>query len=388
MTIGIVGNYGNDNQGDDAILEGILVQLDETYKINREEIIVFSNKPDQIEQKHGVQSFPLFQKRKSDPMKLIATVIKNKPIIKKLDLLIIGGGGILMDLYKNGPIIIGMYGWLARLTKTPVVIYGAGAGPISSFAGKQILKSLGNMAKLVTVRDPKSKDLLQSIGVKEPIYVISDPAFYVKPPNETEEKKEGFQIGVTAVPFYNKSYWPVEDRKKYTDYINGMAHNLDSLLHANPSAGVNFFSTKHPFDTEVTKDIKELMVYKDRCTLVDQGINYREILNLVNKQDLVIGTRLHSLILSLVAHTPIIAVAYHHKVQDFMDMIDCSEFVLPIDRLNQRDDLFLNLYHKLDKDWNVALQRFTAIADRMRGKQSNGAELLKRIYKRRDKKAV
>ncbi|MGY0691401.1 hypothetical protein ACW2QC_01255 [Virgibacillus sp. FSP13] len=42
MTIGIVGNYGNNNQGDEAILEGILVQIEDAYHMERKDMIVFS----------------------------------------------------------------------------------------------------------------------------------------------------------------------------------------------------------------------------------------------------------------------------------------------------------------------------------------------------------
>ncbi|SES88514.1 polysaccharide pyruvyl transferase CsaB [Oceanobacillus limi] len=389
MAIGIVGNYGNDNEGDEAILEGVIVQLEEAYEIERKEIVVFSNNPEQISNKHGVQSVELFQKKKSDPMKFLATVIHNKPIIRDLDLLIIGGGGILMDLYRNGAIIYGMYGWLAKLTNTPYVIYGAGAGPISTLLGRTILKSLGNSANLITVRDPKSKALLESIGVKKPIHVISDPAFFVKAPKPIANKLDKLQIGVTAVPYYNINYWPVEDKSKYNHYINGMATNLDNLLREYPNAKVNFFSTKHPYDTEVTKDIRELMRYKGRSVVYEEemklekkGMNHKEILQFIGEQDIVIGTRLHSLILSLVTNIPIIAISYHQKVKDFMDSIDCSDLVIPIDELSEREDFFLKTYMEMEKDWSETVKKFETITNNVKNKSPKGMDLVKTVYKR------
>ena len=64
MKIGIVGNYGNDNNGDEAILLGILQQLLDTFPIKNKDITVFSNNPTQTEKRFGVNSYPLYYKEK------------------------------------------------------------------------------------------------------------------------------------------------------------------------------------------------------------------------------------------------------------------------------------------------------------------------------------
>src|SRR5699024_132105 len=188
------------------------------------------------------------------PTTLVATVLKHRPVIRELDLLIIGGGGILMDLYVHSLVLFGMYGKIAQYTKTPYVIYGAGAGPIQTLKGKIILRSLVNHAEMVTVRDEASKNVLQSIGVKREIIAIADPAFYLTPPlmEKKEEPRKTIHIGVTAVPYYHANYWPSEDRKKYNNYVTGMARNLERLLDKDPRIRVTFFSTKHPQDTAVS----------------------------------------------------------------------------------------------------------------------------------------
>lgn len=393
MTIGIVGNYGNDNEGDEAILEGVINQVLDAFPIERDEIIVFSNNPALINEKHGVQSVELFQKRISDPMKFFATVKHNKPIIEKLDLLIIGGGGILMDLYRNNPIVYGMYAYMARKANTSYVIFGAGAGPITTLMGRTLLRYIGNGAKLVAVRDPKSKELLESIGVKKDIHVIADPAFFIEPPEEKETKHEGLQIGVTAVPYFNRIYWPTEDKEKYTHYIEGMAKNLDAILEKFPSATINFFSTKHPYDTESTKDIQKAMQYKDRSSIQEEGLQegekgmkHREILEFLGEQDLIIGTRLHSVILALVAHKPVIAVSYHQKVKDVMDSNGCHDFVVPIESIHTDEEYFLRILEKMDENWEDTYMRFKTVTDNIKFNTVKGMDLVKEVYSGQDNK--
>lgn len=388
MAVGIVGNYGNNNQGDEAILEGILIQLEKVYHIDRAEIIVFSNKPAQTRAKYGVQSVKLYYKNKSAPMTLITTMFKNRAIIRKLDLLLVGGGGIFMDLYGREAFLFGMYGWLAKFSKTPVVLYGVGAGPILTRNGKVILRSLAHLSKLVTVRDPKSKKLLQSIGVKSPIHVIGDPAFQIVNPNEVFQKSDKLQIGVTAVPYHHGSYWPEENMEIYRDYIEGMAKNLDKLLTEYPDAEVNFFATKHPQDSNVTEEIKGLMDCNTRCTVRDERLSHQDIVQFASRQDIVIGTRLHSLILALVTNTPIIAVSYHHKVRDFMDMIECGEYTIPIEKLNEDDEFFYRSYKRMEANWNDTVKRFETISHTMKTMSFKGMDLVKDAFQSNKKDKI
>lgn len=381
MAIGIVGNYGNNNQGDEAILEGILIQLKEVYHVERKDIIVFSNQPKQTSEKYGVRSVKLYYRNKIAPLTLFTTMFKNKSVIRDLDMLLIGGGGIFMDLYGREAFLFGMYGWLGKLSRTPVVLYGVGAGPILTRIGKVILRSLAHLSKLVTVRDPKSKVLLESIGVKSQVHVIGDPAFQVKSPKKAEKRrKAGLQIGVTAVPFHHNSYWPNEDVKKYRNYIEGMAQSLDRLLENYPDATINFFATKHPQDITVSEEIMALMAYKDQCTICDDNLNHEEIVALAGEQDLVIGTRLHSLILALITNTPIIAISYHHKVQDFMDMIECGEYSIPIHELNDNADFFYESYQKIAHSWQDTRNQFEAISISMKHMALKGMELVKDTF--------
>ncbi|MEQ6390984.1 polysaccharide pyruvyl transferase family protein [Bacillaceae bacterium S4-13-58] len=374
MTIGIVGNYGNNNKGDEAILEGILLQLQKVFKVSRDEIIVFSNQPDQTSKSYGVKSERLYHKKKSAYLTMLSTMRANYSTIKKLDMLIVGGGGIFMDLYGREAFLFGMYGWLAKLSRTPVVLYGA--GPILTKVGKILLRSLANLSEIVTVRDPKSKELLKSIGVKSEIHVIGDPAFEVPMPATTQKRERPLQIGVTAVPFHHGSYWPEENVEMYQNYVLGMARNLDALVEKYPDVQINFFSTKYPQDVWVSEEVKSKMTHSDHCRVQNKVFYPEDIVKFTAEQDIVIGTRLHSLILALVSETPVIAVAYHHKVKDFMDMIGSNDHVIVIDQLNKEDDFFVCCYEQMANDWPATLERYQTIANTMKHKAHQGMVLV------------
>ncbi len=374
MKIGIVGNYGNDNNGDEAILLSIIRQLQKAFDIETKNITVFSNNPKQTAEHYGVQSYPLYYKNGNAVKTFLKTYRENVEVVKTLDFVVIGGGGILMDLYKREAPLYGSYAMMAKNTRVPYVVYGCGAGPLNTGLGKWFIRYMAKHAQNISVRDPKSQQLLKQIGVKRDVHVIGDPAFSL------EIERAGYgetpkKVGVTAVPYYNASYWPTGDETLYNNYIDGMAKNLDRLIEEF-NVDITFFATKYPQDADVTKDIQRKMKYTSNTSIIDENLKPQKILDLSATFDVLIGTRLHSLILATDAKTPIIGVSYHTKVNDFLQMAGLGEYSLPIDSLHNSDDQFTQLITKMNGDWQGAINLASSTNDDFKAKSSLGLKLL------------
>lgn len=349
MKIGIVGNYGNDNNGDEAILLSIISQVTSVFQVPSDVITVFSNNPRQTAERYQVMSAPLYYKKGNAVKTFAATFKKNKKIVQTFDLLIIGGGGILMDLYKREAPLYGSYAIMAKTSGVPYVVYGCGAGPLSSSLGKWFIRYMSKHAHSISVRDPESAQLLKSIGVEKSVDVMGDPAFSLKKEREVTAERP-LKIGVTAVPYYHAGYWPESKEDIYQLYIEGMAKNLDALAAKEP-VEITFFATKFPQDADVTKDIQALMKESARTKVIDSNLLPQDLLDITASQDLIIGTRLHSLILATCTATPIIAICYHHKVTDFMKLANLSHVAIPIGELHESVDHVSKAYESLTVDW-------------------------------------
>lgn len=354
MKIGIVGNYGNDNNGDEAILLSIIEQLLSTFSIKSKDITVFSNNPAQTAERYGVDSYPLYYKNGNAVKTFIKTYKLNKKYVASFDLLVIGGGGILMDLYKREAPLYGSYAMMAKHSGTSYVVYGCGAGPLNTSLGKWFINYMCKHADSVSVRDPQSKQLLESIGVKKSVTVIGDPAFTLKREGKVHAVVPR-KIGVTAVPYYNANYWPEGNEEKYDAYISSMARNLDNLS-AEREVEITFFATKYPQDAAVTKDILAKMTSKDNVLIIDRNLPPQDILDITKEQDIVIGTRLHSLILATDTQTPIIAVSYHKKVNDFMQLANLGEYCFSMDAVEHDETLFAGAFSKMAQDWEETVE--------------------------------
>ncbi len=351
MKIGIVGNYGNNNNGDEAILLGLIKQVTSTLHIDTNQITVFSNNPEQTSKRYGVESYPLYYRTGNPATTFLKTYKMNKKIVQTFDMLIIGGGGILMDLYKREAPLYGSYAMMAQRSNVPYAIYACGAGPLHTKLGKWFIRQMSMKANYVSVRDPESAALLYSLGIEKNIRVFGDPAFYLRRENTPQKSDKPKKIGVTAVPYYNKDYWPEGNEELYQNYIEGMARNLDALAEENEDVEITFFATKFPQDANVTKDIQRLMQHRDKTMIIDENLLPEDILDVVEKQDVVIGTRLHSLILSLCTSTPIIAISYHHKVKDFMDHVGLSAFNVPMEQLHENNEFFAEAFGEMKLNW-------------------------------------
>jgi polysaccharide pyruvyl transferase CsaB len=376
MKIGIIGNYGHDNNGDEAILTGILKQLTEELSVHKDHIVIFSNNPENTRKRYGIESVRLLHKKENLVSSITATLRASYPIMKKLDLLIIGGGGLLMDMYKRDAPLYATLGILGHYAGCKVVIYGVGAGPIRTKVGAFFIKQLLKKADQISVRDADSKTLLESIGVKKDIHIIGDPALFLTTSDKKKASSSIQKVAVTAVPYYSSRYWPTSDDEKYSQYISGMARNLDELIQEK-GVTVTFFSTKYPQDVQVTKDIVSLMKYKNQTTIIDKNIYPDEIISLCASHDLVIGTRLHSLILGIVAKTPIIGIGYHPKVRHFLSMIGQLDYYLEIDQLSKNPNRIATIVERMESQWLEIQNDIDAIAHRMKQEAAKGIELLK-----------
>ncbi|MFJ7736008.1 polysaccharide pyruvyl transferase family protein [Lysinibacillus sp. NPDC097287] len=380
MKIGIVGNYGNDNNGDESILFGILQQVKQTFSVTNEDITVFSNNTQQTSERYGVHSYPLYYKKGNLYKTFIHTFRNNKEYVSNFDLLIIGGGGILMDFYRREAHLYLTYAMMAKQCNIPYIIYGCGAGPLDTLSGKISIRLMCRYAANISVRDPQSKQLLQSIGVKKPIEVIGDPAFTLKMDRESYSEKP-MNIGVSAVPYYNANYWPEGDVIKYEKYITSMAKNLDNVI-ANQNVNITFFATKFPQDVTVTKDIQKKMQFSQQTSIIDENLVPERLLEVTGALDIVIGTRLHSLILATNSETPIIAVSYHTKVQDFMSFVDASDRCLQMQDLQDDEGALSDIVGRLSSNWQQSIAETKQIATHVHQEAMHGQELMKKAVTR------
>ena len=164
--VGISGSYGGLNLGDEAILQSIIAQLRSSLDV---EITVFTRNASDTSVRHHVDKV-------IEVRNLTRTEIA--PEIERLNLLILGGGGIFFD--KEIDLFLRELE-IANQTNVASMVYAVGTGPLNNDNSRKKVKDVLSNVNVITVRSKEDKKILEDIDVKHEITVTADPAFLLNP---------------------------------------------------------------------------------------------------------------------------------------------------------------------------------------------------------------
>lgn len=288
------GYFGFKNFGDEAILSVLINKLQQ----DKHRITVISSDP-----KYTIQSY-----------KHIRSVYTFKipdiiGAISKSDILISGGGSLLQDVTSLKSLIYYLFIiFIALLLRKKVIIFAQGIGPINNPIGQFITKSILRHCDYVSVRDDKSKALMDKWGIKADL--LCDPIFSTK--INTSNKEE-----IVAVQLRNF-------RTMSEDFIDRLAQKVSKEF---PDKSIEIYSFQDSIDLEVCQRFQKAikMLNSDIKTTLYSNLTNEEIISKISRAKYTIAMRFHAIIIGLIANSKILAINYDIKVEKL-----AKEFNLPI----------------------------------------------------------
>jgi hypothetical protein len=387
MTLGtknilIAGYYGFHNIGDEAILQAMLDQ----FRADRATLTftVISGDPAHTQATYAVNAVHW-----QDVPALSAA-------IKKCDLVVLGGGGLLQEYwdYKPEQLLtphhhsLSFYGGipvLAALHRKPVVLYALGIGPLFTKPGKELVRLMANQASLVAVRDLESKDLLQSLGVDvDKTRLTIDPAFGLQP--QTDSSASIFAqlnipsdshplIGVClrnwSIGFASNA-WKLELAQALDQFIT--SHNARVVFIPFQSLP----SDPLQDDIAIARSIVANMKQAGRAHIIPSVHLPSITAGLISQCDLLVGMRLHSLIFALQAAVPVVALSYDPKIDNLLKQCGLEEYLTPIQELSGQNLLALlgRVHHEKDRLQNILRKQAQARQTELAGLSQTVLHLL------------
>ncbi|MGC4895389.1 polysaccharide pyruvyl transferase family protein [Micromonospora sp. DT31] len=302
LTIGVLGSYGGRNLGDEAILTGLLDDL-RRHEPNAR-IIVFSRNP-----AHTALAHPDVE---AVPWEGVSRVDSSQ-VLHQLDLLVLGGGGILYDKEARRYLRVVR---VAQERGLPLLTYAVGVGPLTDPLDTGMVRETLAQAVEVTVRDQESRMVLEEAGLLNPITVTGDPAFLLTPEEFPAQwlRDEGVPSGARLVGLSVREPGRAAERLDVDGYHRLLAQIGDFLVHR-IDADVLFVPMERD-DIRHSHGVLSHMIAADRGRILHGDYRPAQILGLMRHFDLAVGMRLHFLIFAAMMGTPFLPLPYAGKVFD------------------------------------------------------------------------
>jgi len=330
--VGISGSYGGLNLGDEAILEVIVTELRRALPV---EITVFSRRPEDTLTRHRVErAVPVREMSRDEVL----------PEIERLDLFILGGGGILFDaeahLYLREVV-------LAQERQVPVMVYAVSAGPLRDPAAQKLTQTCLSRATAVTVRERRALQVLEEVGVHRDIEVTADPALLLQPeplpPDAlTREGLEGRRLVGVSVREPGAAAPDIDESHYHALLANAADYMVDRL-----DADLVFVPMERKvLDTQHCHAVVAQMAHAQRATVLKGEYSSGQMLTIIGHFAFAVGMRLHFLIFAALQRVPFVALPYASKVTGFLDALEMP--MPPLQQVNAG-----RLIAHIDRSWDL-----------------------------------
>ncbi len=291
------GYYGFDNLGDDALLAIIVAQLRTRYP--HATIDALSATPDVTAHELGIAATPRWDQ----------SAIRDA--VAEADVVLSGGGGLL----QNGTSLKSLL-YYAGIVRTAIrankktMVFAQSIGPLD-FWGKQTVRECCKGLHAATVRDERSRELFAPLVPATRVERSADPVFLYDLP-ETPLDLTAAGLGPESDPLVIVC---VRKTAHQNDGVAAIAAAIDRLA-ARYGARVAFV----PFGGTPDAEASTLIIRKCKSQpmlVALEGLD--AVATAIAQARLVIGVRLHALILAIRLGIPFLAVPYDPKVTGLLD---------------------------------------------------------------------
>ncbi len=291
MRVLLSGYYGFGNLGDEALLRIIVSQLKMRYPYAT--VDVLSATPDETAHDYGVVATPRWDQGAI------------RDAVSAADVVLSGGGGLLQNATSLKSLLYyaGIIRTALRAGKRTMV-FAQSVGPLD-FWGKQTVRECCRGLQAATVRDERSRALLAPL-VPATVVRTADPVFLYEPP-ETAFDLEPYGLGPQSEPYVVAC---VRKTAHFSEAVAAMAAAVDRLAEQH-GARVAFVPFGGTADAEASTVVIRKCRSKPMLVALD-GLD--AVAAAISRARLVIGVRLHALILAVRFGVPFLALPYDPKI--------------------------------------------------------------------------
>lgn len=279
--------------------------------------------------------------------------------LKEVDVLIIGGGNTIFDLTKFAD-SAGKFELIVNMAKNynkKIVFMDIGIGPFVTIRQAMKAQEVLKLADYITVRDQASYNLIRELKNVE---LGIDPVFSMENNNIVRNYKNTACIGICIIDYtLNKA-----TKKEFLKYLDDTKNLILKIKKEQPNCKFLIFNSEIR-DFEAVSTLKKLLNGYNLEIKYEFIGSKKQLLNLYKNLDIVIGTRMHSMIIAISQGIPVIGISWQPKVTEIFKMFNDEKSVFDI------------------KTFEKQLDVITAIlSEKLKGLENNSAFMRKIIEER------
>ncbi len=262
------------------------------------------------------------------------------------DALIMPGTGVLTDAYTLldwGPYDMFRWSVAAKLCRCKLFFVSVGAGPIYSLAGRFFVKAALALADFRSYRDETTRQHLEGIGFRTgddrvcPDLAFSLPEHLVPSAHERNGRRP--VVGLGLMEYAGRYSVEKPTSAIYSAYLEVLVEFVRWLLAQDYDVRLLIGDVA---DQPVTKEFKSLLkqrsVTPEEGRIIDEPVaSVDDLLKQLESTDLVVATRFHNVLLSLLLAKPVVAISFHHKCYSLMRQMGLLQYCQDINRLDTKE---------------------------------------------------
>jgi polysaccharide pyruvyl transferase WcaK-like protein len=355
--IAFYGSFGSTNFGNESTLQAILYHL-RCFEPDAE-VTCISIRPEVTVTTHHISAIPISETYlqswvpRNPLMRVLRKICVGLPSelhrwvkglirLSRTDMLIIPGTGLLTDAYGLlywGPYNLLKWSLIAKLCRCKLLFVSIGAGPIYGTLGRCFVKSALSLADFRSYRDNSTMQYLKGIGFRaDNDRVYPDLAFSLPEtviPHQGTKKSGRSVVGLGLMEYAGKYSVAEPSDTIYLTYLETLVTVVRWLLARDYDVRLLSGDLGDIHSRREFRDLlRERLFVCDPGRIIDEPIcSVKNLLSQIAATDVVVATRFHNVVLSLLCDKPVISISFHHKCESLMDAMGLSEYCLDINDL-------------------------------------------------------
>lgn len=381
LRIALLSPQSNRNLGDTATFVAAIAAY--RRRIPNVELIVVVPEPAESASLLGTAGFPLYgdgefvPRGASAPEPQTLTTALQPPgrmtavrrvyaFAAKLDAIVFTGGGLLDDFWGGSwtlPFWTLVWVAAARARGARVVFHAVGFDRLTKRASRFMALTAMRLAHYRSFRDDESRRLVEALGLRAPCDVVPDLAFALDSADVGTPAKSKVNAPYVIVNPVSERMWTHASDGSYSEYLDCFVDLARRLL--DRGYGVKLLSTQDRMDADALDHVARKLQADARANWEQVRVTCLDaFMALAKHAELVVSSRLHGLILPVVAGTPVVSVAPMRKMSRVMADTGMGEFNIGLAEL--RRDALLTIVDRALVERAELRQRVNAIVSEYR----------------------